>query len=131
MDSSPWPYFVPDRYETLAKDFKKLSRAEFVAIQNYVTHDQRQSYVNFITERYQDFTKQGHMIDYGNLDNLDQNTSIYTPDILQKLDGKFVPEDVHDYYFCRIMQSPPARKYLLVNNNLLANGIISDYFMLL
>ncbi|CAB9516338.1 Receptor-type guanylate cyclase gcy [Seminavis robusta] len=128
--TSPWPYFIPEHYEQLALDFKLIARAEFISMQNYVTHEQRDSYIDFITPRYQDFVQDAHMIAYGNLDNLNNDTSKYQPYIAQKLkNGSFVPEEDHPYYFARNVQSPPARKYgPTINNNLLANKIISDGF---
>lgn len=128
--TSPWPYFVVDRWETLGQGFKSVSNAEFVAIQNFVTHDQRDSYVDFITPIYQDFVKEAHMEAYGHLDFLNTNTSYYQPFIAQKLsNGSFVPDIERDYYFCRTTQSPPARKYgPTINNNLIANKIIGDGF---
>ena len=127
---SPWPYFVPTDYENLAKDFKRLANAEFIAFQNYVTNEQRDSYINYITPRYQEFVKEAHITAYGHLNNLDQNTSLYQPFIAQKLtNGSFIPEDEYPYYFARTVQSPPARKYgPTINNNLLANKVISDGF---
>ena len=103
--SSPWPYFIPPNYEKLAMDFKVISRAEFISVNNYVSHAQRDSYIEYITPRYQDFVKQGHMFAYGHLRNLDNDTSLYQPYIAQKSEnGSFVPDIERDYYFARTVQ---------------------------
>ena len=128
--TSPWPYFIPPNFEMLAQDYKKISNAEFIAFHNYVTHDQRDTYVDFITSRYEGFVKEAHMIAYGNLDKLNQDKANYHPWIAQKLPNKtFVPERERDHYFCRNVQSPPNLKYgPTINMNLIADKIIGEGF---
>lgn len=128
--TSPWPYFIMPSFEALASDFKKVANAEFVGLQNYVVHAQRDSYIDFINDRYQDFVEESHLAAYGSTKNLNNDTSFYQPYIAQKLpNGTFVEDIDRDFYFCRNHQSPPARKYgPTINNNLLVNKVIGDGF---
>jgi len=127
--SSPWPYFIVPNYETLAKDFKRISNAEFVSVNNFLVDEQRDSYVDFITPRVEDFVQEAHMQGYGHLDFLDMNMSKYNSYIAHKVNGSFVPDIDRPYYFARTMQSPPARAYgPTINNNLIGDQVISDGF---
>ena len=128
--TSPWPYFVPPNFETLAINFKKIANVEFININNFVLHEQRDSYIDYITPLYQDFVKEGHMAAYGHLDHLNNDTSLYQPYIAQKSkNGTFVPDIDRDHYFCRTVQSPPARKYgPTINSNIISNKVIGDGF---
>jgi len=101
MEGDNWPYFIPPMYETLAADFKKVANVEFISVNNFVTHEQRDSYIDYITPRYEDFIQEAHMLAYGRLDNLDTNTSFYQPFIAKKVDGKFVPGKYHTPFFIR------------------------------
>ena len=117
-------------FETIAADFKRVANAEFVGLQNFVTHDQRHWYIEFINARYQSFVDESHMAAYGHTKFLNNDTSLYQPYIAQKLpNGTFVEEVDKEYYFCRNHQSPPARAYgPTINNNLLVDDVIRAGF---
>ena len=106
-----WPYFFPPMFETYAQDFMVISRAEFVGISNVVSHDQRDAYINYSTSIYQDAVVDAHLIRFGNLERLNNNTDIYNPFITQKTPDGFIEDDERDLYFVRTIQSPPPRKY--------------------
>jgi len=115
--TSPWPYFVPENFEALAMDYKKLANAEFLSLQNFVTHEQRESYVEYISTQYENFIQESHMTAYGHLDNLDQNTSLYQPFIQQKLsDGSYVPDSERPFYFARTVQVSLGTVWLLAKS---------------
>jgi len=112
-----WPYFIMPSYEALARDFKALSRAELVGMNNMVRRDEVEKYTNYITERYQDFIQEGHMMAYGDLSRLNTNTSKYHPFVARKTpEGKWAQDIDRELYYVRTNLSPPPRAYGPVTN---------------
>jgi len=112
-----WPFFIMPSFEALALDFKRLSRAELVGVNNIVRRDEVENYTNYITERYQDFIQEGHMIAYGDLSRLNTNTSKYHSFIARKTtEGKWTQDVDRQLYYARTNLSPPPRAYGPVTN---------------
>ncbi|CAB9521849.1 Receptor-type guanylate cyclase gcy [Seminavis robusta] len=121
----PWPFLFPPMFEVYAQDYFKVSKAEFVGISTIVTREQREDWVNFSTANYQQVIQDAHYIRFGNLNKLDNNTKKYKQFISKKTPDGFVPNDERDLYFVRSVQSPPPRKYSLVNWDLTSNPQIN------
>jgi len=114
-----WPYFFPPRFETYAKDFRATCHAELVGISNIVTKDQREPYIRYTTAHYQDAVKEAHLTKYGNLDNLDLDSSSYHPYFTKKGEnGSIAEDDERDSYFVQTTQSPPDGDYDEINFNI-------------
>ena len=106
-----WPFFWPPMFQTYAEDFMEISQAEFVGISNIVQPNQRDEYIDFANSIHQGAVMEAHLIKHGNLDKLDNDTSIYNPFITQKTADEFVEDEERDLYFVRTIQAPPPRKY--------------------
>ena len=116
-NNADWPFFYVPKFEKYALDYMKLSRAEYVGVNNIVLHDQRDKFINFTTEHYQDWTKEGHMIRHGNLEMLNTDPAKYNQFISGKTpEGTWVPDIERDSYFVRTTTSPPPRAYGPVTN---------------
>ena len=117
---SQWPFFWPPQFEHTAQDFFRISKCEWVGINNIVRHDQRDAFVNFTTAHFRDAYKLSHMIRYGNLDRLDDNITKYQGKITRAFYSNgtlsFPEDEVRDYYMVRTMQSPPPRDYSKSHN---------------
>lgn len=57
------------------------------------------------------------MLQAGNLDRLNPDTSLYNPSFIQVTEKGFVPDDEHDVYFPIYQMSPPPNAYALSNWN--------------
>ena len=112
---SKWPFFWPPQFEYTAQDFFRVSKCEWIGVNNVVKRDQRNAFVNFTTAHYRDAYKLSHMIRYGNLDKLDDNVTKYQGRITvtKTTNGTvaYVEDEVHESYMVRTMQSPPPRDY--------------------
>ena len=106
-----WPNFWPPMFETYAQDFQKQSRAEYIGISIVVKREEKESYLNYSAHAYENAIKDSHIIRYGNLDHLNQNTSLYKNMFTQKGPKGFVEDEDRDLYIVRNNGSPPPRKY--------------------
>lgn len=77
--NATWPYFVLPRYESLAHNYLLQSGCEVVVMHHIVSNENREQYHAWAKDAYESQIQEGHMIKYGNLDKLDQNTSNYKP----------------------------------------------------
>lgn len=120
-------FFSVPNFEQHAQNFLRLSRAEFIGVNNIVLPSQRDNYTAWVTANYQDFIKDAHMITYGNLDNLDQNTSMYKPFVTRRdpETRKFVPDIARDIYYVRTTQSPALSNYGSVPSIGTAMGLLA------
>ena len=114
--ASVWPYFYTPKFETFANEYMILSRAEYVGVNNVVYDDQRDSYVDWSSQHYEDFIREGHAIKYGHYDNLNNDTSKFNHYVSRKKDGQFVPDINRSLYFVRSTTSPPPRTYGAITN---------------
>jgi hypothetical protein len=111
-----WPFFWPPQFEHTAADFIRVSKCEWLGINNVVMHSERDAFVNFTTAHYRDAYKESHMIRYGNLDKLDDNVTKYQGFItnytaVNGTPGVFMEDIDRVVYMVRTMQSPPPRDY--------------------
>lgn len=104
-----WPYVYLPFFESFALRYFAQSHGEFIGLNTIVTHDQRESFINWTSSHYEEWIQESHMIKYGHLDNLDQNKSRYNP-YISKLQG-FSPADEDIFYSVRTAQSPPMNAY--------------------
>jgi hypothetical protein len=132
---SAWPYFHQELFESFAIDFQKASRTDYVGVNNLVSSDQRDSFVDYVTQHHQDWTKSSHQIAYGNLDLLDTDPSKYNPFISRKDDLKiggtsdtYIPDRLErDFYLVRTTESPPPRAYgPSINYNVASNPDVAQ-----
>lgn len=99
-------------FESYAKGFFDHSAAEFIGVQNLVPDEQREAFVNWTTDHYQDWLEESHMLQYGHEDYLNKDESKYNEYISQRDKNKtFPPDETRPYYAVRIVQSPPMRSY--------------------
>lgn len=118
-----WPAFHLNDYEMHASDFRKLSRAEYVGVNNLVRYDEQEFFLNYTSAHFEEWVQEGHILAYGHLNRLNNDTSRFLPFIQRKVDGKFVPDIERDLYFARVTQSPPPRTYgPLANFNIASLG---------
>lgn len=122
-----WPFVVLPLFESYAMGFMDLCNAEFVGMNNFVLHEEREAFINFTSYHYHEWIDESHMIKYGNLDLLDQDTSKFRNDISKKTKDGFFVDQERPYYSVRTNQSPPMRAYgPLVNLNIASIGDNAD-----
>ena len=134
-NNATWPYFYLPKYESYAGDYKTLSRAEFVGVNNIVEHDDREEYINWATQHYKTWLEESHLVAYGNLDKLNPDPTKYNEFISKKTADGFFPDDDREYYSVRTTYSPPARAYGPITNLnigvLGGNGALIESLLLL
>ena len=83
-----------------------------------VRPDEKEDYIDFITDHYESFIQEGHMLAYGNLNKLNTSASKYNAFIARKNpeDGKWEPDIDREMYYVRNSLSPPPRAYGPVTN---------------
>ena len=75
--NATWPIFRIPYFELHAAQVRLQSAVEFLSVQYMIEPKDREDYLKFVDENYQDSMKEGHMIHYGNTNSL---TPIgYTP----------------------------------------------------
>lgn len=114
-----WPFIVVPNYETFAQTHRQQSGAETLAIWNRVTPDTAEPYLEYVEDNYQTWIKNGHMIQAGNLNRLNPDTSFYHPYITQRTSEGFVEDSrSRTEYWPSWLFSPPPSSYGAVNFNL-------------
>ena len=111
QQNETWPFVQLPLLESYAKTFFDHSKAEFVGVNNEVSHAQRDAFIRWTTDHYQSWLEESHMLQYGNLDRLSTNESTYNEYISTQSEPGFPPEKELDSYSVRIAQSPPMRAY--------------------
>lgn len=121
--NATWPYFWLPLFETYAEDALRDSRAEGVSVANFVTHEQRETYVDFATDNYEAMVMEGHLLRSGDLDRLSETG--YHPYLTSTNGaGEFEMEEEREFYFPSFSFSPPPFSYGLINWNMLS---VQDY----
>jgi len=125
-----WPFVYLPLWESYAMGYFDHSKGEFVGINNHVTHDQRESFINWTTMHYEEWIQESHMLKYGNLDKLNQDPAEYNQYLAKKAKDGFPPDDIRTHYGVRTAQSPPMGAYgPLMNLNIGSigsNGALMD-----
>ena len=89
-----------------------LSRAEYVGVNNIIKREDRAEFINYTTTHHRDWIEEAHYLSYGNLDLLNNDTSLYRPYIYNKTsEGNWEPDIDRDQYFVRTTQMPPPRSF--------------------
>lgn len=103
---------VPD-FELQAQDFLRLSRAEFIGVNNIVYGPQRENYTMWVNQTYRTFIEDSLIIADGSLENLDDDTSKFKPFITRRHPETraFIPDIERDIYFPRTSQSPARTSF--------------------
>ena len=95
----------------------KLSRAEYIGVNNLVPAEQRDAYIDWSTQHYEEWTKEGHMIKHGSLDMLNTDPEKYNQYVSRKSpEATFIPDIERDVYHVRSTTSPPPRAYGPITN---------------
>jgi len=80
-----------------------------------VANDQRAHWESYSAANYQAWVRQGHLFHYGDLSNLDPNTTLFHPFISMPTAAGFVPDVTKDEYFVAWTNSPPPMNYGMIN----------------
>lgn len=109
---SSWPAFHVPYFELYAQDMKELTKAEYVGVNNVVYPATEGEFLQYSKANYQQWIEEAHLLSYGNLDKLDNDTSVYRDYIYKKKEGGgFEPDIPREIYFARTTQSPPPRTF--------------------
>lgn len=115
--NATWPFFWWRGFESYAENFRTISQAEIIAVNNIVAKGEREAYTHWSQEHYQEWIEEGHMIAHGNLNLLDNDTAKFNPYISRRNPaGEFVEDDEREFYVVRTTLSPPPRAYGPVTN---------------
>lgn len=116
-NNATWPFYTVPYFETLAKNFVIQSRAEIFTIFPRVGREQRAAWDSYSSRNYQSWVKEDHLLRYGDLSHLDDNTSKFHPFITMSgpSGSGLVPEVVKDQYFVSWCNSPPPMTYGMIN----------------
>ena len=109
-------------YELHAKNFLIQSGAEITTLFPLVENKNRKAWIEYANKTLEDWVKEGHMIQKGNLGRL--NPVGYKAFISKPTAEGMIPQDENDSYFPTWMFSPPPSTYGLTNWDLLS---IDDY----
>lgn len=80
-----------------------------------VTNDQRANWESYSAANYQSWVRQGHLLHYGDLSNLNPNTTLFHPYISMPTAAGFVPDVTKDEYYVAWTNSPPPMNYGMIN----------------
>ena len=121
-NGAEWPYFSVPYFEQIAGKYRQEARLEIMSIFNIVKDEDRDNWLAWAKEHYEQMVEESHMIRYGNLDKLvpeDYHDYIYgvTPHGL-------VPDSGKETYFTSWSFTPPQFSYALLNWNIRS---IPDY----
>ena len=78
---------------------------------NTVPHELREEYIAWENNQYYDRVAEAHMIVYGDLTRMPDNSS-YVPDITWKTSEGFVPDIERDFYYATSETVPPPYSYV-------------------
>lgn len=113
-----WPYYLTPFYELYAGQALNRSQAEVCALFTFVEGDGRDSWIEFSTENHLDWTRNGHMSKYGNLDRM--NGSNYHEDIIRNTEDGWASDDIRSEYWTMWLYSPPPIQFASINWNVIA-----------
>lgn len=115
--SAEWPYYTLPFFENFAKTFMDQGGVELASVAIKVTQEQVEPWLKYANETYKIWVDEGHMYQYGNLDNLDPVN--YKPYITAAVPGKgLLPENTSKPEFWVHWSSYPApATYGLMNWN--------------
>ena len=112
-----WPEaYLPD-FEVHAGDFRTRTGAEMLGLAYYVEEADRESYLSWVDANYEERTKEGHLMRYGDTNFLTP-TDYYPfihkdPTNGQDFTNR-VPVNTSDFYFPYATFSPPLVQYTLL-----------------
>ena len=112
-----WPYFHLPHFEHYARSFlDQAGGIEVVVVANRVEQEQTNSWVSYVNQTYEEWVKDTHIYQHGNLSYLDPVG--YKPYITAVEPGKgFVPDSERPEYWVQWPMFPAPNSYILMNWN--------------
>ena len=115
-----WPFVSVENYEAYAANARTQGHFEITTTFNLVKEADREEYIKYANNNYEEWVREGHIIQRGSLERLDGNPEAYHdfimaegPDGLMEDSGKLV-------YLPAWQYSPPPASFGLVNFNILS-----------
>ncbi|CAJ1939564.1 unnamed protein product [Cylindrotheca closterium] len=121
-----WPFVDLPKFEAYAEHILKIAGTEAVTYFPIVTKGNQDAYLNYTGNNHERVIKEAHMIENGNLDDL--NPVGYKPFFTVGTKDGFVPDIDREVYYPMWQFSPPMFTYGAVNWNAASVPDYADVF---
>lgn len=118
LTNTTWPFY--DYYDGIgvfAQEEVDAKQMESIQYLTRVQHSEREAYLDFQRQRYEQWVKEGHMQAYGHMDFLLDDPATYQDDILEFSTTDFTvnPSSDKEEYYPLAYRYPPPNSYFVVN----------------
>ena len=119
MQKATWPFFTLPLFETYARRVREQTRTEMFHVLPIVQNNQTLEYIEYTTERYQEWVNEGHDFYDTSVEPVDYHPFITQESNSLLSQGELYVEDDpdRDFYVCSWQFSPPPQSYDVINWN--------------
>lgn len=100
-----WPFVTVPLFEMYGHTALDQGDIELMLVWNRIFPEDREAYQNWTVQHYQEQVQEGHMMRYGNLDRLNNDTMLFSPSIFQFGDRGPEPDvEREEYWYVAIQR---------------------------
>ena len=115
-----WPLVTIPLYELHAQEAILHAQTEFLGLWHRVELSELEEFTAYTARHFQDVTEEAHMLSYGNLERLANDTTSFKPFVSQGTPPKYARETAKAEYWPGWQLSPAPTTYETINWNIVS-----------